>query len=156
MSGTKDTRGITVVEILLVVTLVGVIASIVVPSAVRAGDGLAVRGARNSFVSAHSLARASAIRLNQVSELHIDADAGRFWIEVDTSTFGTASMDTIGEISDLDDQDVRIVSTVARVCFDARGLAWTGGACSSGGSVQFTRRDRSLSVVLTPMGKVMR
>ena len=152
----NDRRGSSVVDLVIVLTILGILASIAIPTVVDASAGAATRGARDSFVTAHGLARASAIRRSRPAELHIDAASARFWVEVDTSAFGTSKMDTVGVITDLSDHTVTITSDADLLCFDARGIALIEGSCAAGATIVFQRRGESHSVQVTSLGKVLR
>jgi type II secretory pathway pseudopilin PulG len=77
--------GFTLLDIIVVITFVALLAGITFPRIADVQSRFAVRGALTGFMSAHSLARATAIREGGVAELHIDATNDRFWIEVDTT-----------------------------------------------------------------------
>lgn len=72
-------RGFTLLELLLVLLIVGTMASLAVPRFGRARDRLAVRGAALELAAALAVTRASAIRAGGAS-LHVDVAAGTAWI----------------------------------------------------------------------------
>ncbi len=146
--------GFTLIEMLTVITLMGVLTAIVMPSMVTAFRQRATRGAVDRLAMTHSLARATAIRFGRVAELRIDAGAGRFWVTVDTS--GTGILDTVGFINDVAGQ-VTMSSDRSLLCFDSRGLTTTRNACESGDAlVQFSLGGRTDTFQTTPLGKVLR
>ncbi len=147
-------KGFTLVEMLIVLTVMGVIVAVAMPSMVTAFRQRATRGAVDRLAMAHSLARATAIRFAQVAELHIDAANTRFWVELDTS--GTGIRDTVGLMTDLAGQ-VTMTSTRSLLCFDSRGLTTTRNACESGDAlVQFSLQGRTDTFQTTVLGKVLR
>ncbi len=146
--------GFTRVEMLIVITVMGVMVAILMPTLVTSVRQRATRGAVDRLAMTHGLARATAIRFGQVAELHIDAANTRFWVEVDTS--GTGIRDTVGLMNDLAGQ-VTMSSTRSLLCFDARGLTTTLNACESGDAlVQFSMAGRTDTLQTTILGKVRR
>ncbi len=147
-------KGFTLLEMLIVITVMGVIVAVSLPSMVTAFRQRATRGAVDRLAMAHGLARATAVRFGRVAELHIDAANGRFWVEVDTS--GTGIRDTVGVMNDLDGQ-VTMLSDRTLLCFDLRGLTTTRGACEAGDAlVQFSLLGRTDTLQTTVLGKVLR
>ncbi len=147
-------RGFTLAEVLMVVVIVSVLVTIAVPKLTTAFQGRSVATAADQFVLAHSMARSTALRYGRQSQLHIDTVAARLWVDVDTS--GTGVRDTIGFVHDLAAQGVK-VSGAGLLCFDARGLAATGGSCQSGSlTVQFREGSNVASLQVTTLGKVLR
>src|SRR5438874_2469909 len=128
-------RGFTLPEVLIVVSIASVLTAMAVPQLTIAFQGRSVATAADQFVLAHSMARSTALRYGRQAQLHVDTVAARLWVDVDTS--GTGVRDTIGFVHDLAAQGVK-VSGAGLLCFDARGLAATGGSCQSGSlTVQF-------------------
>ena len=147
-------KGFTMLEMLIVMTIMGVILAVSLPSLVTGFRQRATRGAVDRLAMAHGLARATAVRLGRVAELHIDAANGRFWVEVDTS--GTGIHDTVGVMNDLGGQ-VAMVSNRTLVCFDLRGLTTTQDACEAGDAlVQFSLQGRTDTLQTSVLGKVLR
>ncbi len=147
-------KGFTMLEMLIVMTIMGVILAVSLPSLVTGFRQRATRGAVDRLAMAHGLARATAVRLGRVAELHIDAPNGRFWVEVDTS--GTGIRDTIGVVNDLGGQ-VAMLSDRTLLCFDLRGLTTTRNACEAGDAlVQFSLQGRTDTLQTTVLGKVLR
>ena len=148
-------RGFTMVELAMVLVIASVLMAMAAPKLAAAFRQRAVSGAGDQFVLAHSLARSTALRYGRVSELHIDAAAARFWVEVDTS--GTGVRDTVGFVHSVADDRVKISSTRALLCFDARGVATTGGSCQPGdATVVFATTNKVDTVRVTTLGKVLR
>jgi len=68
-------RGVTLLELVLVLAILGLVAGIAIPPFQRVADSLAVHNAALEIVSAHRRARFSAILKNQMVELTIRADS---------------------------------------------------------------------------------
>ncbi len=146
--------GFTLIEMLIVITVMGVLVAVVMPNMVTSFRQRATRGAVDRLAMTHGLARATAVRFGRVAELHIDAANGRFWVEVDTS--GTGIRDTIGVVNDLSGQ-VTMLSTRTLLCFDLRGLTTTRNACEAGDAlVQFSLQGRTDTLQTSVLGKVLR
>lgn len=147
-------NGFTILELLIVVTIMGVLVAILLPSMATAFRQRATSGAVDQMTMAHALTVATAVQFGRVAELHIDAANKRYWVEVDTS--GTGIRDTVGTLRLLNDA-LTVTSTRSVLCFDARGLATTRGACEAGNViVTFSTNGRSDSLVTTVLGKVIR
>ncbi len=147
-------KGYTLTEMLIVLSVTGVIVAITLPSMLDGYRRQATRGAVDRLAMAHSLARSTAVRYGRVAELHIDAANARFWVEVDTS--GTGIRDTVGLMNDLA-QQVTMSSNRSLLCFDSRGLATSRDACEGGDAlVQFSRSGRVDTLEITVLGRVLR
>ncbi|MCZ6915851.1 MAG: prepilin-type N-terminal cleavage/methylation domain-containing protein [Gemmatimonadetes bacterium] len=152
----RNRSGFSLIEMVIVMVIIGVIVGISVPGLSTWYRGRAVHAARDRFASAHGLARSTAIRYGRLSELHLDASANKYWIEVDT----TGGRDTIGGI--WQDPPVTFTSTRSLLCFDQRGLPSirTTTASQTCGSpdvkVIFTVQGASDTVETTVLGKVLR
>lgn len=153
-------QGLTLLEMLVVIVLIGVIAGFAVTPMAEYYRNRAVRGAADQFVAAHSLARSTAVRFGRLGELHIQSSSARFWVEVDTST--TAARDTIGPVRDPAPTALAMSSTDSLLCFDARGLPSnrnTSQAIPCGGpaaTVIFSLDGYADTVIISALGKVMR
>ena len=146
--------GFTLIEMLIVLTVMGIIVAVGMPNMVNAYRQRATQGAVDRLAMTHGLARATAVRFGRMAELHIDAANGRFWIEGDTS--GTGIRDTDGIVNDLGGQ-IAMTSNRTLLCFDLRGLTTTRGACEAGDVlVTFSSRGRTDTLQTTVLGKVLR
>ncbi len=149
--------GFTILDIILVVTFVGLLAGITFPRIADVQSRFAVRGAVTAFMSAHSLTRATAIRVGGVAELHIDATNDRFWIEVDTTLAGSGVMDTIGLVVDVGAQGLTLTSTQSLLCFEGRGMPSSASGCATtGATIAFTFDNEADTILTTTLGKILR
>ena len=152
--------GFSLIELLIVLTMIGALAAIAIPSLARSGQARLPSLALDKFVASHALARATAIRSGVMAELHIDASYGRFWVEVDTT--GAGNRDTVGLVRDVASEGVTLTSTRSLLCFDARGMPYTrktsaGALCDAAdATLSFTAGEHSRELTITALGKVIR
>ena len=157
MSAEAMRNGYTLVELLTVIVIAGVAASIGMPLLTKSYPQRAVRLAGDQFVSAHALAKATAIRYGRLAELRIDAAGRRFWVEVDTSSTGVVQKDTIGPIRSVIDGGLIMSSDRSLLCFDARGMPSLRTGCQAANTVvTFAMGSSARSVRTTALGKVLR
>lgn len=150
-------RGLTVIELLMVVSVFGIVSAIGGPKVTAAMQRRTTASVADQFVLTHSLTKSTALRYGRVAQLHIDAPSKRFWIDVDTSANGLGQRATIADVRDLSGSGVQITSTRTLLCFDARGIASTLGSCEPG-DVQVVFADGVMrdTVTTTALGKVLR
>lgn len=142
--------GMTLPELLIAVALVSSLMAAAIPMVDRGN----ARAAHDEFVLAHDLARSVAVQHARLTELHLDTEASRYWIQVDTA--GTGAYDTL-KMRHVGSDGVRLTSDRALLCFDARGLATTRGACEAAdATVVFSDHGTADSVVTTAAGMVLR
>ena len=150
--------GFTLIEMLIVITVMGLLVAVLMPSMVTSFRQRATRGAVDRLAMTHALARATAVRFSRVAELHLyvgnQGKDSRFWVEVDTS--GTGIRDTVGFMSDLTGK-VTMSTNRQLLCFDSRGMTTTRGTCESGDMlVEFSAQGRTDTLQTTILGKVLR
>jgi len=150
-------RGFTLLEVIIVLALLAVVAAMGAPRLSAALRRRTTQMAADQFATAHSLARATAVRYGRVAQLHIDAPSKRFWVDVDTSANAVGQRATIWYTRDLTSTGVVMQSNRSLLCFDARGLPLVLGACESGdATVSFTLLDRADTVRTAALGKILR
>ena len=152
-------KGFTLIELLIVITIIGAMTAIALPKMVNMFQGRAVPNAVDQFVATHTFAKATAIRLGRLAELHIDAANNRYWVEIDTS--GTGNRMKPGGYRYVTD-NVGLTSNRSLVCFDQRGLPSTrtttaGLSCQAADlTAIFSLGTRVDTVKTTALGKVLR
>lgn len=150
-------RGFTIIDVIITTGLVGVVTAFGAPQLQNAIRQRQVQAAADEFTTAHSLARATAIRYGRVAQLHIDPAARRFWIEADTSADDVGQRATVWYERTLADPGIQMSSNRTVLCFDARGLATDIDPCQSGDAqVVFTAIQAVDTVTTTVLGKVLR
>jgi type IV fimbrial biogenesis protein FimT len=150
-------RGFTLLEVIIVLALLAIIAAMGAPKLSAALRRRTTQTAVDQFATAHSLARITALRYGRVAQLHIDASATRFWVDVDTSANGVGQRSTIWYERKLGQPGLVMSSNRSLLCFDARGLPLVLGSCESGdATVIFTATDRADTVRTAALGKILR
>jgi prepilin-type N-terminal cleavage/methylation domain-containing protein len=150
-------RGFTVIESIMVVSIIGVVAAIGGPKLSSALQRRTTASAADQFVVAHSLTRSTALRYGRIAQLHVDAAGQRFWVDVDTSANGIGQRATIANIRYVSDVGLQMASNRSLLCFDAGGIASTAGSCESGDAkVVFSDGVMADTVSTTILGKVLR
>jgi prepilin-type N-terminal cleavage/methylation domain-containing protein len=149
--------GFSLLETIIVMFLMAVIAAMGAPKLSSALRQRTVSAAADQFVLGHSMARSTALRYGRVAQLHIDASTLTFWVDVDTSANRVGQRATISSVRNLATAGLTMSSNRSIVCFDARGMATTGGACEAGDvAITFTDADKTSTVTSTTLGKVLR
>ena len=153
----KQRKGFTMVEAILVVAVLAIVAAMGAPKLSAALQRRTTASAADQFVLTHSLTRSTALRFGRVAQLHVDAAAQRFWVDVDTSANGIGQRATIANVRYVSDNGLHMTSSRALLCFDARGIASTLGSCESGDAkVIFSDGAMADTVTTTILGKVLR
>ena len=150
-------RGFTMIESIMVASIIGVVAAIGGPKVSSALQRRTTASAADQFVVAHSLTRSTALRYGRIAQLHVDATGQRFWVDVDTSANGIGQRATIANIRYVNDVGLQMASNRALLCFDASGIASIAGSCESGDAkVIFSDGAMADTVSTTVLGKVLR
>ena len=77
---------------------------------------------------AHAQARTLSLRYGRVSELHIDPESGRVWVEIDTTADGKWSPVVVREVQP---PAVTLEGEAAILCFGPTGKPTTEGDCDA-------------------------
>ena len=140
-------RGFTLIEILMVVTVIGLLTAIALP---RIGDAMVAQNARagrGAVISLHAKARAAAIQRGRSTRLVIN---GNSMIIVSQHPV-TGAVDTVGNVEDLFDRfGVTLSTTRDTLSFDARGL----GTESSATTVTVTKGAHTYQITISMWGRV--
>ena len=150
-------RGFTMIESIMVASIIGIVAAIGGPKVFSALQRRTTASAADQFVVVHSLTRSTALRYGRIAQLHVDATGQRFWVDVDTSANGIGQRATIANIRYVNDAGLEMATNRTLLCFDARGIASTAGSCESGDvKVIFSDGVMADTVSATILGKVLR
>jgi prepilin-type N-terminal cleavage/methylation domain-containing protein len=152
--------GFSLPELIITVTVVGILATLTVPATVTWRKRQSVTLAAGEFKTALGLSRATAVRTGRLTEFHIDPANARFWIEVDAGPL--TGRDEVGAIRDVAGGQLTMSSNRTLLCFDGRGLPTVrqtsqGVSCQAADAVViFARGGLTKKLVLTPLGRVQR
>ena len=150
-------RGVTIIELLMVLSVIGIIAATSGPKISAAMQRRTTASVADQCVVTHSLTRSTALRFGRIAQLHIDAPNKRFWVDVDTSANGIGQRATIANVRDVSGNGLVMTSNRTLLCFDARGIASTLGSCEPGDArVVFADGPTADTVNTTALGKVLR
>jgi prepilin-type N-terminal cleavage/methylation domain-containing protein len=154
----RDTRrGFSLLELIITMSLLAIITA---TGTARLSGELRRRTTQvaiDQFATAHSLARSTAVRYGRVAQLHINASARRFWVDVDTSGTGTGQRAIIWYVRDLTEPGLVMTSNRSLLCFDARGMPSTIPPCESADAqVIFTASDKADTLRTASLGKILR
>ncbi len=155
----KCRRGVTALELVMVMLVIGVMLGLTLPIASSLAGRFKVGSARDVFVNTHARARAVAVQFGREGRLQIRPAEGRFWVEVDTGVPGAMATDTVGPLVDVRREYGGVTMYAPRqvLCFDSRGLAYSGGGCEPHDAIIiFARQDRADTVRLSLGGTVVR
>lgn len=125
-------NGFSLVEVTLLAALIGTLAVMTLPRLGQARARAAVRGARDAFTAAHSLAREAAARYGRMTRLHLEPDSGRFWVTADTSSRpDVVVVDTLQAVLSVGERfpGVHMQGRAQVFCFDPRGVATARAGC---------------------------
>lgn len=148
--------GFTLLEVIITLFLLAIVAAMGAPRLSAALRRRTTQTAVDQLATAHSLARATAVRYGRVAQLHIDPSAKKFWVDVDTSANGVGQRATVWYTRNLDGLS-SMSSNRSLLCFDARGLPLVLGACESGDAiVVFKVQDNADTLRTAALGKILR
>lgn len=135
-------RGITIVELVITLAVLGVLSSIAVPRAAALVDRISVRGATQDVVLAIAAARAAATRRGAYASFVADPRTGRLRV--------VSGGETLLERDVLHKRGVRIEASRESVTFAPGGLGW--GAANT--TVIVSRGTRADTIVMSRLGRV--
>ena len=134
-------RAHTLVELLLVCTLIAVIAGLALPRGKYLLDGLRIRQAAHEVSGAVALTRAAAIRRGQVARLVVDRPAGSIRVESGGDTLIVRALRAM--------HYVQLRATRDTVTFGANGL----GVGVANSTIVVSIGARAETVVVARMGR---
>jgi prepilin-type N-terminal cleavage/methylation domain-containing protein len=146
-------RGFTFVEILIVMVLIGIIASLGIPRIRGALEKSNVRAARVAVGTIVVKARAAAIQRGCASAVHfVSGTSGTVWVT--TCKTNVAGVDTLGGIERISARwNVTFTAGADSIRYMPNGIS-LGNAANT--VLKFTSNGNSDSVVVNSVGKVVR
>jgi prepilin-type N-terminal cleavage/methylation domain-containing protein len=144
-----EKRGFTILELLIVIGLIGLMAAIALPRISRTLVGQNVKSSRAAVISAHGLARATAIQRGIASKLVFSGNT----VLVISENPVTRAVDTVGVPNNLYDRyGVTVTTTRDTLKFDPNGIGADGGDTK----VVVTRGASTESVEINAVGRVLK
>lgn len=127
--------GFTVIELIIVLTLIGILAGIAAPPLGRMRTRAALQSGRAAVTSALTVARAASTRWGRTSILRLDGPGDALWTVVDTGTAGTG-VDTmvVGRFDLRGDFGLNLRTDRTALCFNSRGVGTAGSQCPTLGA----------------------
>lgn len=142
-------RGVTLMELLVVIVLIGVMAGLAMPRIGTAITEQNVRSARNAVVMMHAKARSTAIQRSRRTVLWFDGNK----VIIRSQDPMTLDVDTVGVPDDLREKyGVTLLSSRDSLVFDPRGL----GTETSNTMVTVRKSTFADSVIVTSIGRVLK
>jgi type II secretion system protein H len=131
----RDPRaGFSLIEVVIVLTIIAVVATFVIPDLSSTSDTKAVKGAANTVATQLAVARTAAIARDRCSTVHLNS-SGYLWVT--TQSCGGSPIDTLTS---------QRISTE----FGVTATACSGSSCSPGSSLDYTYDPRGIPYTQTP------
>ena len=146
------TNGFTLIELMIVVTILGTLALIGLP---RMRDGMTrsnVRGARTTLINLLSKARTAATQTNRVTLLKIQGNNAFVLARPRLVVAAGSDADTLGAVQPLGDlYGVTVTAAIDSVRFDPRGL---GTGFGTGTTFLVSLRGKTETITVDGLGRV--
>ncbi len=143
-----DRRGLTLIELVIVIVLIGVMAGLGFP---RLGDAMtkqSVRSARTLVVGLLAKTRATAIQRGSRTQLILNNGQ----VTIRSSNPVTNVTQTVGNVEDLGSRyGVTVQPSSATLTFDARGI----GMGTAQTTISITKGAYGNKIVISPVGRVI-
>jgi prepilin-type N-terminal cleavage/methylation domain-containing protein len=146
----RTRHGFTIIELIIAVLVGSILTSIALSSYGKAQGRFAVQGARNTFVSLHARARATAIERGSTVRLAVYVAGDSVMV-----TSGAATLEKV-RFGDELHVDIRSTSGDLLICMSPRGYA--DMACNNFSTsviVTFWQNADSASVKVLPLGQLI-
>lgn len=140
-------RGFTVIELMMVITLAGIMMLVGFPKLMNSLEHNDVRGARGKVVALFNRARASAIESNRHVTFRVNPT-----LVVITQSVPGGGVDTVS-IEDFSGAGVGLVTSASSIQIDPRGLATSLG--SSTATIALSKGSHADTVLISGFGRVM-
>ena len=142
--------GFTVVELIIALLIGSILTSIALSNWGSARASMAVRGARNSFVTLEARARATAIEKGSIIRLYVSVGGDSAYI-----SDGTTTLDRV-RFADEFHVDLRSSEGDLRLCMNSRGYGDEScNSFSDAVTLQFWQNADSSSVEILPLGQLI-
>jgi prepilin-type N-terminal cleavage/methylation domain-containing protein len=149
----RRTNGFTLIETMLVVTILGTVALIGFP---RMRDGMIrsnVRGARTTLINLLSKARTAATQTNRVTLFKVQGNNAFVLARPRLVAAGISTVDTLGAVERLGEiYGVTVTAAIDSVRFDPRGMGTGFGVAGTTFSV--SRNGKTETITVDGLGRV--
>jgi prepilin-type N-terminal cleavage/methylation domain-containing protein len=137
--------GFSLLELMIALSVSGLMLAIVMPRVQGATTGLEVQGARAAIANLYARARVTAVQSRRTTTLNLSGSS--VWI---TSPRAVGGLDTIGSVADLTNQYGVAVTASGNVSILPTGLVNAGTPVV----IKVTRSGRSDSVTISGYGRL--
>jgi prepilin-type N-terminal cleavage/methylation domain-containing protein len=146
---TKPPEGFTLIELVVVLSIIGALVVFGVPTLVGSFDSQNVHSARDAVATVHGAARANAIRRGSSATFHVGSNS----VFVTAAHPVTGVLDTIGDVRNLRNQyGVTLTSTRDSLVFDSRGL----GTETSSTLIIVSKSGIADSIEISQIGRIVK
>jgi type IV fimbrial biogenesis protein FimU len=150
--------GFTMVEMVIVITIAGIIAAFAIPSFSNTQRNRNAQNARDSFVWLGAKARSRAIEMGTTWLLEISPATERAWIVKRNPTVASDTLEIVNYVTKYASTISTASNNVITLCFNSRGFAWSCSGNSPGSNVDitFTHAQRTAVARVKPLGQMQR
>ncbi len=146
---TVQRHGMTMVELLFVLLVIGMIGAMVVRESGQITDQRAVTNARNAVMTTAMVARSEAMQRGRPVFVRVRPDVGLVQVGI--------TADTILQTVRMSDYNVTMEGDHNWVCYTSRGYAAPGcTSVSSAENVGFRRGSQRAALTIMPLGQMWR
>lgn len=147
----RNRDGFTLIEILIVITIIGIALGVAYNSVRSSSVKGGVRSAMDAVMTLHAVAKQSAIQRGRSTMLVVNSTTGKVWV-VSREVSGSG-YDTVGNVEDLAGRfGVTLRSTRDTFTFTPRGL----GNDASGATIIIAKQDFADTITVAATGRIVR
>ena len=144
-------RGFSAIEILIVMTIVGIMMTVALPMIRNATVKSNIGGAMSAIAGLHAVARNAAVQRGRTAVLYLDATNAK--VVVILKRPGSTAVDTVGTPENLATRfAVRLATNRDSVIFTPRGI----GTAASSTVVIVSRSDYADTLTISSAGRLLR
>jgi len=138
-------EGFTFFELLVVITIAGLLMAIALPKMAPLRDGAGVNAAKQALEGHIALARQTAVRRGGTAQLLVNGD------RISVTSTVNAAVDTVGRVIDIGDKFGAVLTTgVTSLQYNSRGFATSAGVSE----FSLSRNSKSATLCVTKLGMV--
>jgi len=142
-------RGFTLIEMLIVVTLIGLLLAIGLPFFRKTTENASVRGAMDAMSGMHAVAKAVAISRGRSAALVMNSSTSQVWVVARKAT--SLALDTVGKVEDFNSRfGVTFTTTQGALIFTPRGI----GSSLTGTIIVISKGGFSDTLTVTAAGRL--